>query len=315
MRAIQVLGTKTAPKIFLNQSLPKPAPQKADILIQVDAAGITGDEILWPELYETPTRIPGHELSGTISELGSDYRGSLRLGQKVFAFTAADRGQCHAEYVICSANEVAPKPASISHFEAAALPIPLLTAFEAILNHGKVTPGVRVLVTGASGAVGKIAVQLITRLAGGPAIALASLRNHDILRQLGAQEVINYAVTGWESKVEAVDVVFDTVGGTVLKKTWKAIKEDGLIITVGDPPPSWAFKGVQPDDASQKPNVRYTYFVVSPNAERLLQASDLIDTGIIKPLVVKSFAFEESEKAWAFARQRGREQKAVIAFM
>ncbi|KZL75910.1 zinc-containing alcohol dehydrogenase [Colletotrichum tofieldiae] len=315
MRAIQVLGSKKSPKIFLNQCFPKPVLEEAAILIKVDAAGITGDEILWPELYETPTRIPGHELSGTISELGPDYRGSLMVGQKVFAFTAADRGQCHAEYAICTANEVAPKPASISHFEAAALPIPLLTAFEAILDHGKVMPGIRVLVTGASGAVGKIAVQLITRLAGGHAIALASLRNHDILRQLGAQEVINYAVTDWESKVDAVDVVFDTVGGMVLKKTWKTIKEDGLIITVGDPPPSWAIKGVQPDEASHKPNVQYKYFVVSPNAERLRQASDMIDNGSVKPLVVKPFPFNEAEKAWAYARQRGREEKAVVDFM
>ncbi|GKT42542.1 reticulon-like protein 1 [Colletotrichum spaethianum] len=292
-----------------------PSLQKADILVKVDAAGVTGDEILWPELYETPTRVPGHELSGTISELGPDYRGPLLVGQEVFAFSAADHGQCQAEYAICSANEVAPKPASISHLEAAALPIPILTAYEAVMDYGKVAPGMRVLVTGASGAVGKIAVQLITQLTGGHAIAIASPQNHDILRQLGAQEVVSYTMPDWESKVEAVDIIFDTVGGTVLKKTWATVKENGLIITVGDPPPSWAIKDVQPDEASCKPKVRYKYFIVSPNAERLLQASAMIDAGSMRPLVVKPFAFEEAEKAWSYSRQRGRQQKAIIAFI
>ncbi|EFQ32761.1 zinc-binding dehydrogenase [Colletotrichum graminicola] len=315
MRAIQVLGSKTSPEIFLNQSLPKPAPQKSGILIQVTAAGVTGDEILWPELYETPSRIPGHELSGTISELGPEYRGSLVVGQEVFAFTAADRGQCHAEYAICSANEVAPKPASISHLEAAALPIPLLTAFEAILDHGKVRPGIRVLVRGASGAVGRIGVQLVARLVESHAIALASLKNHDAVRNLGADEVIDYASTSWESKVDAVDVVFDTVGGTVLKKSWQTVKEDGLIVTLGDPPPPWAFQDCRPDEASSRPNVRYKYFIVAPNAERLRQASEMIDAGSLRPFMVKSFGYEEAQNAWAYARQRCREKKAVICFL
>ncbi|KAK1999789.1 zinc-binding dehydrogenase [Colletotrichum falcatum] len=314
MRAVQVLGSTSSPKIFLNQSLPKPALQKSDILIQVSAAGVTGDEILWPELYETPSRIPGHELSGTVSELGPEYRGPLVVGQEVFAFAAADRGQCHAEYAVCSADEVAPKPASVSHLEAAALPIPLLTASEAILDHGTARPGMRVLVTGASGAVGKIAVQLIARLVDGCAIALASPRSHDALRGLGAGEVMDYDSAGWESKVDAVDVVFDTVGGTVLEKTWAAVKEDGLIVTVGDPPPSWAFRDCRPDEASSRPNVRYKYFVVAPNAERLRQASEMIDAGSLGPLMVKSFAYEEAENAWTYAGQRGRDEKAVICF-
>ncbi|KAK2023245.1 zinc-binding dehydrogenase [Colletotrichum zoysiae] len=315
MGAIQVLGSKTSPEIFLNQSLSKPTIQKSDILIRVSAAGVTGDEILWPELYETPSRIPGHELSGTILEIGPEYRGSLVVGQEVFAFTAADRGQCHAEYVICSANEVAPKPASISHLEAAALPIPLLTAFEAIMDHGRIRPGMRVLVTGASGAVGRIAVQLVARLIEGYVIALASLKNHNNLRQLGADEVVDYAPNDWESKIDAVDVVFDTVGGTVLKKTWETVKEDGLIVTVGDPPPSWAFQDFRPDEASIRPHVRYKYFIVAPHAERLRQASEMIDAGLLRPMMVKSFACEAAEDAWAYARQRGREQKAVICFL
>jgi NADPH:quinone reductase-like Zn-dependent oxidoreductase len=128
MRAVQILGSISSPRIGASDDLPKPEPRNSEILIKVHAAGITGDEVTWPELYQTSSRIPGHELSGTIAALGPAYSGPLRTGQEVFGFLEATRGQGQAEYVVCSPSEIAPKPTSISHAEAAALPIPLLTA-------------------------------------------------------------------------------------------------------------------------------------------------------------------------------------------
>uniref|UniRef100_A0A093XY26 Reticulon-4-interacting protein 1, mitochondrial n=1 Tax=Talaromyces marneffei PM1 TaxID=1077442 RepID=A0A093XY26_TALMA len=318
MKAVQILGDRSSPRIVTNDSMPEPAPKDSEILVRVYAAGITGDEVLWHELYNSPTRIPGHDISGVISAFGPEYAGPFRIGQEVLAFLAASSGgQGQADYVICHANELAPKPTSISHAQAAALPIPLLTAWEVIFDHGGGVKeaGMRVLVTGASGAVGRLAVQIASSH-GAYVIALASARHHSTLKELGAHEVLDYNTPGWETQLQNVALVLDTVGGDILTKTWETIDEsDGTIVTVGDPPPSWAFGKCQAAESTKWPNAQYTYFVVSPNAERLSKASGMIDAGAITPLEVMSFPFHEAEKAWSCARQRGRGHKVVIDFV
>ncbi|KAJ5148030.1 Polyketide synthase enoylreductase [Penicillium atrosanguineum] len=294
--------------------MPEPTPRNSEVLVRVHAAGVTGDEILWPEPYAAPSRIPGHDISGVISAFGPDYSGPLKHGQEVYAMIAADRGEGQADYVICLADEVTPKPTSISHEEAAALPIPILTAWEGLIDHGALKAGMRVLVTGASGAVGTFAVQFATQLAGAHVIALASSKNHELLRQLGAHEVLDYNASSWKSQVTDVDLVFDTVGGDVLIKSWETVKDDGAIVTVGDPAPSWAFGRGRAVESIDHPKVRHMHFILTPNAERMQQASDMIDAGTVKVLAVETFPFHKAEEAWAFARQRSRNGKVVIKF-
>ncbi|KAG8161975.1 hypothetical protein KVR01_007740 [Diaporthe batatas] len=278
---IQILGDVSFPRVVINNSLPKPTPRNDELLIKVHAAGITGDE----------SRIPGHEISGTISATGPDYHGPLQAGQ-----------------------EVAPKSSSLSHEEAAALPIPFLTAWEALVDHGALKPGMRVLITGASGAVGSVAVQLATHLSGCHITALASCRHHGTLRRLGAQEVLDYNSIGWEHHVHDIDIVFDTVGGQVMTKTWGAVRNDGLIVTVADPPPPWAFGRGVAAESLNFPAVRYKYFVVSPSSERLAKLSGMISECVITALAVRSFPAGEAEQAWAQARQRNHGSKVVVTF-
>ncbi|KAI0168635.1 hypothetical protein BJ166DRAFT_261255 [Pestalotiopsis sp. NC0098] len=312
MKAIQIIGDRSSPKIICNNDVPMPVAQGSDILVQVYAAGITGDEITWPELYRTASRIPGHDVSGTIASLGPDYNGQLKIGQEVFALLHADRGQGQAEFVICHADEVAPKSSSISHAEAAALPIPALTAWEAMMDHVQITAETKVLVTGASGAVGSIFVQLVKHLTGAKVLALASQQNHGELRRLGADEVLDYRATGWEKLAAGVDVVFDTVGGDVLAKAWEAVSDQGTIITVADPPPPWAFDRGSAVESVAHPGARYVYFIVSPNSRRLAEVSKLIDDGALEALKVRTFSIDEADQAWALARGRNRWYKAVI---
>lgn len=314
MRAIQILGDVSSPRVVINHSIPKPIPCNDEILVRVFAAGVTGDEVLWPELYTTKTRIPGHEISGTISAKGPDYHGPLEVGQEVFALIATDRGEGQAEYTICHADEVAPKPSSLSHEEAAALPIPFLTAWEALVDHGDAKPDMRVLITGASGAVGSIATQLATHLTGCHITALASTRHHDNLRRLGAQEVLDYNRPGWEHQVQNIDLIFDVVGGEVLSRTWGTVKDDGFIVTVADPPPPWAFGRGVAAESSNFPAVCYRYFIVSPSSERLAKLSGMISECVITALAVRSFPVDEAEQAWAHARQRNHGSKAVVTF-
>lgn len=315
MKAVQILGDVSSPKVIINHSMAKPTPRKDEILIEVHAAGITGDEVLWPELYSTATRIPGHEVSGIVSATGPDYHGPLAVGREIFAFIAADRGEGQAEYAICLADEVAPKPASLSHGEAAALPIPFLTAWEAIVDHGNAKPGMRLLITGASGAVGSLAVEIATNLTGCHVTALASSRNHDSLRRLGVSEVVDYNSPDWEHQIQDIDLVFDTVGGDILTKTWETVKKDGAIITVGDPPPPWAFGRGEAAESINLPSVRYKHFIVSPSSERLAKLAGMLDDVSIEALVVRSFRVDEAEQAWTYARMRNRGLKVVVNFV
>lgn len=318
MKAIQILGDVASPEITTNRSMIEPIPKKSELLVKVYAAGITGDEIIWPEPYSSPTRIPGHEISGVVSSTGPDYQGPLQIGQEVYAFLGADRGQGQADYVICLPNEVAPKPTTLSHAEAAALPIPILTAWEALVDHGALKSheaGKRILVTGASGAVGTFATQFAAQAFNAHVIALASSRNHQMLRRLGAKDVLDYGINGWERNIADVDMVFDTVGGDVLKKTWECVKHDGVIVTVGDPAPAWAFGQGQAEESVDHPNVRYVHFILSPNVEELRKAGQMIDSGSLEKLSVKSFPFEEAKAAWECARQRNRGYKVVIDFI
>ncbi|KAJ9626804.1 uncharacterized protein PV06_00499 [Exophiala oligosperma] len=323
MRAVQILGNTSSPRITTNSSIATPVPKGAEILVRVLAAGVTGDEVTWPEVYASPSRIPGNEVSGTVRGLGPEYTGRLEVGQDVAALLAADRAQGgQAEYTMCLDEEVSRlDPTTISHVEAAALPIPILTAWEALVDYGKLAAGMTILVTGASGAVGKLAVQLALKLFDGDdikVIALASSKNHDALKQLGVHEVHDYDINpNWEDNIDNVDLVFDTVGGEVLTKTWKTLKSNngGTIVTVGDPAPEWAFnKKIKPKESIDHPGVNHIHFIVKPDSHRLSQALEMVSQGTIKPLEVESFPFEEAEQAWERARQRGRNKKVVITF-
>ncbi|KAH7129555.1 hypothetical protein B0J13DRAFT_139431 [Dactylonectria estremocensis] len=316
MRAIQIIGDRDSPEISLTETLPKPIPKEHEILVKVVAAGITADEITWPEVYATSSRVPGHDISGVIESIGTTYNGPLSIGDHVFAMLRADANQGgQAEYAIATTDEVALKPASLSHIEAAALPIPILTAWESIFTHANLQKGAKVLVTGASGAVGSMLVQLASRMLEAEVIGLASPKNHARLKDLGASQVINYNSSDWPDKVNDVDAVFDTVGGAVLDKTWNTVKKDGVIITVADPPPPWAFGRGKPRQLQGHPGVKWLHFVVTASGEHLARVATLLDEDVIRPLVTNTFPVEAAVEAWKYAGQRGRVGKAVIEFV
>lgn len=116
------------------------------------------------------------------------------------------------------------------------------------------------------------------------------------MKNLGACEVFDYNNPGWETQIKCVSLVLDTVGGDSLSKTWNTVKDDGIIITIGDPPPPWALGQGQAIESAGRPNICYKYFIVSPNAERLWKAPKMIDAGYLRILEVKPFSFHEVEE-------------------
>lgn len=306
MKAVKILGTSQDPIITFTTH-DKPTPQHDSLLIKVHAAGITADEVNWPELYKTSSRIPGHDISGVVEAVGPGYSGEFKVCDEVFAMINADSEGGQAEYAVVAASEVARKPSSLTHEQAAALPIPVLTAVEMMQKAGKAG---RALVTGASGAVGRILVQI----AEGEVVALASEKNHADLRQLGVKECIDYN-TDWLATVNNVDVALDTAGGDMLKKCWSAVKKDGVIVTIGDPIPDWAFDRCEAEEAKEFPGVKYIFFIVTASGEELGQVARLIDEGKVKPLPVMVFDAQDAAEAWKHAAQRGRKGKVVIKFV
>ncbi|KAK4144966.1 uncharacterized protein C8A04DRAFT_10996 [Dichotomopilus funicola] len=380
MKAIQILGPKTSPVVTVNPAHPLPGPllktthhnennnpdtqedSKDSItntlLIRVHAAGLTADELSWPELYDNPTRIPGCEISGVIASLPSSSSASftnplnLKVNDPVYAMLPATHGSGQAEYVRARPGDVALLPGTrgpgqrslITHAQAAALPIPVLTAWEGLFTHAvPLLAGslqrrqalqigerhkVRVLVTGASGAVGRMVVQLARRRLAEIEIeilALASPQHHPTLHRLGATHTIDYHNPNWPTTSHVsqgpnpnIDLVFDTASPQTLTQSWPTLRPDGVLLTISDPPPKWAFdKSVTPDEVAPgtgREGVRYVYFIVSPNGPVLGEVAGMLERGELEGVPVVEFGVDEGVEAWRWAGERGRGGKGVVVF-
>ena len=213
MKAIR-LHARGGPEQMVYEDAPLPAPAAGEALLRVYAAGITPTELTWSETYRTPDgherlpTIPGHDVSGVVEALGPGVS-DVSPGDAVYGLVAFPRDGSAAEYVAVRAADLAPKPRSLDHVHAAAVPLSALTAWQALFVHAGLAAGQRVLIHGAAGGVGAFAAQL-ARWRGAHVSATASARHHDFLRELGVETVIDYRTTRFEEVLRDVDVVLDT---------------------------------------------------------------------------------------------------------
>jgi NADPH:quinone reductase-like Zn-dependent oxidoreductase len=164
-----------------------------------------------------------------------------------------------------------------------------LTAWQALFEHASLVAGQTVLIHGAAGGVGVFAVQL-AHWAGAQVIATASARNRDFLHELGANEVIDYTTTRFEEVVQDVDLVFDTVGGDTLQRSWQVIKRGGVLVNIVSPPPSF--------ENAKALGIHPFWFVVEPNREELIQIGTLIDAGHLRPIIDTVFPLSQARQAY-----------------
>jgi NADPH:quinone reductase-like Zn-dependent oxidoreductase len=293
MKAIRIHG-RGSPENLLYEDALQPHPGPGEVLVRVYASGIIATELTWDETYQTASGhsrsfpIPGHDVSGVVEEIGPGVT-TLARGSEVYALTAFDRDGAEAEYTIALPSELAPKPGSLNYIQAAAVPLSALTAWQALFDHAHLVEGQTILIHAAAGGVGIFAVQL-ARLAGAQVIATASAHNHDFLRELGANEVIDYTTTRFEEVVHDVDLVFDLVGGDTLQRSWQVVKQGGVLVSVVSPRPSFEEAKVR--------KVRPIWFVVEPNRDQLIQIGTLIDTGRIQPIIETVFPLSQARKAY-----------------
>ncbi len=281
--------------------LPYPHAAENDVIVEVHAAGFTPGELEWPATWtdragrdRTPT-VPGHELSGVVVELGYGTTG-LTVGQRVFGLADWARNGSLAEYTAVEARNLAPLAADIDHTVAAALPISGLTAWQGLFVHAGLTTGQTVVVHGAAGGVGSIAVQL-AREVGAQVIGTGRAEDRDLVLDLGAQAFVDLDTAPVEG-IGDVDVVFDVIGGDVGERSTALVRPGGTLVTIAMPP------RVQPNEG------RAVFFVVEPDRAQLTELAQRCRDGRLKPLVgaVRPLA----DTADAFARRRRTPGKTII---
>jgi len=218
----------------------RPEPQAAidDVVVQVHASAITGDELSWPSTWvdrvgrdRTPS-IPGHELAGVVTALGYGTTG-LSVGQRVFGLTDWYRDGTLAEYVAVEARNLAPLPGDVDFTVGAALAMPGLTAWQGLFEHGRLRAGQSVLIHGAAGIVGSMATQL-AREAGAYVIGTGRAASRQTALDFGAQEFVDLDNDALED-VSGIDLVFDVLGGDIAKRSAKVIRAGGILVTIAGP--------------------------------------------------------------------------------
>jgi NADPH:quinone reductase-like Zn-dependent oxidoreductase len=286
---------------------PTPQPGEGEVLVRVHAAGVIPSELAWVPTWTTRTGeprplpvIPGHEFSGEIAALGAGVK-DVAVGELVYGLNDWYRDGAQAEYCVARVGDFAGKPATLDHVHAAATPISALTAWQGLIERGRLMTGERVLIHGAAGGVGSCAVQLAA-WRGAHVTGTASQANLDFVRGLGADEVIDYQATRFEDVVRDIDVVFDTVGGETLERSWGLVKRGGRVVTI-------AASGEEAADE----RTRSGFFIVAPSRRQLEEIGWLIDSGAIRPIVGSVFPLLEAQQAYRHKPAHGKTVLRVVA--
>jgi NADPH:quinone reductase-like Zn-dependent oxidoreductase len=230
----------------------------------------------------------GHDLSGVVTELGPGTTG-LTIGQRVFGLTDWFRNGTLTEYIAVEARNLAPLPADVDHVTAAAVPISGLTSWQALFDHAHLRTGQSVLIHGAAGGVGSIAVQL-AREAGAKVIGTGRSADRDTALGLGAHAFLDLEADKLEDAGE-VDVVFDVIGGEILGRSAALVRAGGTLVTIVEPPK------VKPKDG------RAIFFVVESDRVQLAELAQRLRDGRLKPIVGAVRSLTEAPAAFAPSRR------------
>ena len=276
-------------------------------MVRVHAAGVTSKELLWyPTTYlkngqARQRAVPGHEFSGVIAAVG-DGVSDFRFGQEIYGMNDWFADGATAEFCITQPSNVAPKPAKLTHVEAASVPIAALTAWQGLFDRANLQAGERMLVHGGAGAVGIFAIQL-ARFRGAHVTATASTGNLAFVSALGADRVIDYRAVRFEEHTSEMDVVFDTVGGETLQRSWGVLRRNGRMVTIA-----------ADSEATADERVKQAFFIVEPNREQLTRITQMLDAGDLRTVVDAVVPLAQASAAYrGEVRRRNGRGKVVIA--
>ncbi|HEV2637794.1 MAG TPA: NADP-dependent oxidoreductase [Actinocrinis sp.] len=309
MRTV-VLDGFGGPDLLRLVGRPVPAPGAGEVLVEVWAGGVNAIDLATRAGRGVPVpRFPavlGWDVSGVVVGLGAGVTG-LAAGDEVFGLLRfPDLAGGYAQYVVAPAAQLARKPAGVSHRAAAGAPMPALTAWQSLVTHAKVARGQRVLISGAAGGVGHIAVQL-AHAAGAEVIGTATGVNHEFVSSLGADQMIDYTRQRITQVAKDVDVVLDPRGGMDFVQLLDVIKPGGIIVTLKDKEPGQ-------EDLARSRGLRVAYTRVAPDGAVLGEFAKLLADGQVRVAVEQAFLLEEAGAAH-LAGERGHVQGRIVLEM
>ena len=283
----------------------RPEPKAGEVLVKVHVAAVNPAD--WKVRdgmgeslgFKFPL-ILGGDIAGTVEAAGDGVE-NFKQGDAVYGITLSSLSGGYAEYAIAKADAIVLKPDNLSFEEAAAIPIGALTAWQAMFVVANLSSGQRILITGASGGVGSMAVQL-AKAKGAIVIGTASGKNEQFVRDLGADEFVDYTQQPFEEVVKDVDVVFDTVGEDTLERSFQTLKKGGFLVSSAQTPS---------EEKAREFGVEAAWFFCQPSAEQLAEINQLIDEGKLKIYVETVLPLREAKKALQLS-QSGRTRGKIV---
>ena len=303
MQAIQV-NEYGGPEQLKVVEVPKPIAQRGQVVVRVHAASFNPVDAkqvsgkmreVFPLIFPY---FPGFDFSGVIDSVAENISG-YQPGDIVYG---TSNGGAYAEFVAVEVNKISPKPRNLSHVEAASLGVVAQTALQA-LDHAHLEAGQTILIQGASGSVGSAAVQL-AKARGAHVIASGSAASLERLRSYGADQVLDYKTTPFESLAGKVDAVLDGVGGEIQQRSYAVLKPGGYLIAITQPP--------SPAEA-QKHGVHALFFSTDSSIDTLQKLTPLIESGQLKPHVAKTYPLSSASQAWQDIAADRPDGKVVFA--
>ncbi|MEE5120509.1 NADP-dependent oxidoreductase [Pseudomonas alliivorans] len=310
---------------------PDPGIGQTDVLIQIHAAGVNMLDVkirngeFKPILPYTLPLVLGNDVAGVVVAVGSDVKG-FKPGDEVYARPEQERMGSFAELICLHEESVALKPAHLTMVQAASVPLVALTAWQVLVETAKVKKGQRVLIHTGSGGVGTIAIQLAKHL-GAFVATTTSTQNVEWVKALGADVVIDYKTQHFESLLQGYDVVLNSLGSDELEKSLNVLKPGGHLISISGPPtPAFAEQqklnrvlkqvmrllsyGIR--KKARKQGVAYSFVFMRASGAQLKEVTRLIEAGIIKPVLDRTFAFQQTADALAYVEQGRAKGKVVV---
>jgi NADPH:quinone reductase-like Zn-dependent oxidoreductase len=306
MKAIRI-HNYGGPEVLKYEDAPRPEPGEREVLIRVHATSV--NPIDWKAragymkdfIPHSFPLILGWDVSGVIEEVGPDVS-RFKKGDEVYSLPDHTRNGAYAEYIVVRESEVALKSKSLHHIRAAAVPLAALTAWQALFDTAQLQPEQRLLIHGAAGGVGHFAVQL-AKWKGARVIGTASAKNHEMLYELGADELIDYTTQRFEDFARSIDVVLDTIGGETQERSWQVLKKGGILVSLVQSPSG---------DKAKEHGVRGIRLGTRANGQELAEIAKIIDAGKLAPVIDRILPLSETRRAHELSQSAHTHGKIVL---